>query len=300
MRIFLTGATGFIGSHILPELLARGHEVIGLTRSSAGAEALARAGAKAHLGTLENLDSLRLGAADADAVVHTAFDHDFSRFVENCEKDRRVITALGEVLLGSSRPLLITSGVGMGSSTPGAPAREDVFNAANPHPRIASEQAGNALLEQGVNVSVVRLPQVHDNVKQGLITPYIALARQQGRAAYVGQGDNRWSAAAVADVARLYVLALERGEAGARYHAVAEEGVPMRDIATAVARGLGVPATSLSPDEVPAYFGWMTSFAALDMSASSAITRRVLDWTPTGPTLLEDLSRMDYGEVPAA
>lgn len=300
MRVFLTGATGFIGSHILPELLARGHEVIGLARSSSGAQALAHAGAKAHLGTLEDLDSLRAGASNADAVVHTAFDHDFSRFVENCEKDRRVITALGEVLVGSNRPLLITSGVGMGSSTPGTPASEDVFNAANPHPRIASEQAGNALLEKGVNVSVVRLPQVHDTTRQGLITPYIAVARQQGRAAYVGAGENRWSAAPVADVARLYVLALERGEAGARYNAVAEEGVPMRDIAAEVARGLGVPVVSLSPEEVPAYFGWMTSFATLDMSASSAITRRVLDWTPTGPTLLEDLSRMNYDEVPAA
>jgi nucleoside-diphosphate-sugar epimerase len=299
MRVFLTGATGFIGSHILPELLARGHEVIGLTRAASGADALARTGARAHLGTLEDLDSLRAGAAQADAVVHTAFDHDFSRFVENCEKDRRVITALGEVLVGSSRPLLITSGVGMGSGAPGTPASEDVFNAANPHPRIASEQAGNALLAQGVNVSVVRLPQVHDAVKQGLITPYIAQARQQGRAAYVGAGDNRWSAAAVADVARLYVLALERGEAGARYHAVAEEGVPMRDIAHAVGHGLGVPVVSLSLDEVTAYFGWMSSFAALDMAASSAITRRVLGWTPTGPTLLEDLARMDYDAVPA-
>ncbi|MDG2523765.1 SDR family oxidoreductase [Stenotrophomonas sp. HITSZ_GD] len=295
MRVFLTGATGFIGSHVLPELLARGHEVIGLTRSQAGARQLAEAGAQAHFGTLEDLDSLRAGAARADAIVHTAFDHDFSHFAENCEKDRRVITALGEGWQGTARPLLITSGVGMGSIAPGVPASEDVFDSAHPHPRVASEQAGAALLAQGVNVSVVRLPQVHDTVKQGLITPYVALSRQQGRAAYVGEGGNRWSAAAVGDVARLYVLALERGEAGARYHAVAEEGVPMRSIAEQVGRGLGVPAVSLSPAEAPAYFGWLASFAGLDLTASSVITRRTLGWTPTGPSLLEDLARMDYG-----
>lgn len=295
MRVFLTGATGFIGSHVLPELRARGHEVIGLTRSDAGARQLAQAGAQAHHGTLEDLDSLRAGAAQADAIVHTAFDHDFSRFAENCEKDRHVITALGEAVKGTARPLLITSGVGMGSAAPGVPATEDVFNAANPHPRVASEQAGEALRAQGVNVSVVRLPQVHDTRKQGLVTPYIALARQQGRAAYVAEGDNRWSAAAVGDVARLYVLALERGEAGARYHAVAEEGVPMRAIAGQVARGLGVPVVSLAAGKAPAYFGWLAGFAALDLPAASEITRRTLAWQPTGPSLLEDLARMDYG-----
>lgn len=295
MRVFLTGATGFIGSHVLPELRARGHEVIGLTRSDAGARQLAQAGAQAHHGTLEDLDSLRAGAAQADAIVHTAFDHDFSRFAENCEKDRHVITALGEAVKGTARPLLITSGVGMGSAAPRVPATEDVFNAANPHPRVASEQAGEALRAQGVNVSVVRLPQVHDTRKQGLVTPYIALARQQGRAAYVAEGDNRWSAAAVGDVARLYVLALERGEAGARYHAVAEEGVPMRAIAEQVARGLGVPVVSLAAGEAPAYFGWLAGFAALDLPAASEITRRTLAWQPSGPSLLEDLARMDYG-----
>ena len=180
MRIFLTGATGFIGSALVPELIEAGHEVIGMTRSETGAVALARAGAKVHRGTLEDTESLRDGAAQADAVIHTAFDHDFSRFVENCEKDKRAIAALGSALAGTNRPLVITSGTGMGSGEHGEPAREDVFNTRHPNPRIASELAGNALLDSGINVSVVRLPQVHDPLKQGLITPLIGIARDKG------------------------------------------------------------------------------------------------------------------------
>ncbi|MEP7454189.1 SDR family oxidoreductase [Phyllobacterium sp. SB3] len=294
MRVFLTGATGFIGSRILPELLAAGHEVIGLTRSRAGANALAAAGAGAHLGTLEDPAGLADGARDADAVIHTAFDHDFTNFVANCEKDRRVLAALGAVLKGSERPLLITSGVGMGDPGNGQPAMEDIFDAHHFNPRIASELAGQALLEAGVNLSVVRLPQVHDTVKQGLISPYIAMARDKGVVAYVGQGANCWAAGHVLDVAKLYVLALERAEAGARYHAVAEEGVAARDIAEVVAAGLDLPVVSLSPDEAAPHFGWFAMFAAADIVASSAQTREKLGWVPTGPRLLEDLQQMDY------
>ena len=294
MRVFLTGATGFIGSRILPELLAAGHQVLGLTRSEAGARSLVAAGAEAHLGTLEDLDSIRAGAADADGVIHTAFDHDFANFAANCDKDRRVIDALGSILKGSDRPLLITSGVGMGDPGDGRPASEDVFNLHHPNPRIASELAGQALLEAGVNVSVMRLPQVHDRFKQGLITPFIDLSRAKGSVAYVGEGHNRWSAAHILDVARLYVLAFARGEAGARYHAVAEEGVAARAVAEAVATGLDLPLISLPAEEAPAYFGWFAMFAGLDMAASSAQTRATLGWDPQGPTLLTDLADMDY------
>jgi nucleoside-diphosphate-sugar epimerase len=297
MRVFLTGATGFIGSRIVPELLAAGHEVLGLTRSDAGARSLEAAGAQVHRGDLEEPDTLRAGADQADAVIHTAFDHDFSNFLANCEKDRRVIEAMGEALKGSDRPLLITSGTGMGSHDSGEPATEDRFNTNHPNPRAASELAGMALLDAGVHVSVVRLPQVHDTVRQGLISPYIDHARGKGVVAYVGEGLNRWPAAPVLDVARLYALAIERTTPGARYHAVAEEGIPARDIAEVVGAGLGLPVVSLTPEEAPAHFGWLAMFMGLDMLASSARTRELLGWQPTGPALLDDLKRMDYSRV---
>lgn len=297
MRVFLTGATGFIGSRIVPELLRAGHQVLGLTRSDAGAQALVAAGAEPHRGTLENLDCIRSGAAQADAVIHTAFDHDFSNFVANCEKDRRVITALGDVLAGSDRPLIITSGTGMGSGAPGQPAREDVFDLSHPNPRIASELAGVEAAAKGVSVAVVRLPQVHDTQRQGLISPAIAIARAKGVSAYIGEGRNRWPAAHVDDVARLYRLALDRHQAGARYNAVAEEGVSARDIAEVIATGLDIPAVSLSPEEAAAHFGWLAMFVELDMFASSAWTRAQLGWQPTGPGLLADLERMDYAAL---
>lgn len=299
MRVFLTGATGFIGSHIVPELLAAGHEVLGMTRSERGAEALRAAGAVAHHGELEDLESIRAGAAQADAVLHTAFDHDFSRFVENCEKDRRVIGALADVLKGSDRPLIVTSGVGMGEQEGGGPAIETVFNTKHANPRIASELAGNAALEAGVDVRVMRLPQVHDTTKQGLISPYIAISREKGAAAYVGEGLNRWSAAHVSDVAKLYVLALDKGRRGERYNAVAEEGVSARRIAEVVGAGLGLPVKSVTPEEAQAHLGWMALFATLDLSASSDITRQRLGWTPTGPDLIEDLEHMDYAAAMA-
>jgi nucleoside-diphosphate-sugar epimerase len=300
MLVFLTGATGFIGSRIVPELLAVGHQVLGLTRSDRGAQSLEAAGARVHRGTLEDPDSLRAGAAQADAVIHTAFDHDFSNFVANCEKDRRVIEAMGSVLRGSDRPLIITSGTGMGDPGNGQPATEDVFNKDHPNPRVASELAGNAMLQAGVNVSVVRLPQVHDTVRQGLITPFVEISREKGVSAYVGDGHNRWPAAPVLDVAKLYRLALDEGRAGARYHAVAEEGIPLREIAEVVGAGLGVPVRSLTPEEAPRHFGWLGMFVGMDLPASSAKTRERLGWQPTGPGLIEDLKRMDYSRPAAA
>ena len=300
MRVFLTGATGFIGSRIIPELLAAGHEVLGLTRSDAGARTLEAAGAQVHRGDLEEPDTLRGGADKADAVIHTAFDHDFSNFVANCEKDRRVIEAMGAVLKGSDRPLLITSGTGIGNPDSGGPATEDVLNRNHPNPRAASELAGAALLDAGVNLGSMRLPQVHDTVKQGLVSPFIDLSKAKGVVAYIGKGANRWPAAHVLDVARLYVLAVERSAPGARYHAVAEEGIPVRDIAVVVGAGLNLPVVSLTPEEAPAHFGWLAMFAGLDLPASSVKTRELLGWTPIGPGLLDDLRRMDYSKVGAS
>ena len=294
LRIFVTGATGFIGSRIVPELLQAGHQVIGLTRSDEGARRLAAAGAEVHHGTLEEPESLRSGAAKADGVIHAAFDHDFSNFVANCEKDRRAIEALGAALKGSDRPLLITSGTGMGSAGPGKPADEDIFDRSHPNPRAASEIAGNALLEQGVNVSVMRLPQVHDPVKQGLITPLVEITRAKGVSAYVGDGANRFPAAHVSDVARLYRLALEASAPGARYHAVAEEGIPLRQIAEVLGKGLNVPVKSLSMEEAKEHFGWMAMFAGLDLWASGSKTQERLGWHPSGPGLIADLEAMRY------
>ncbi len=294
MRVFVTGATGFIGSAVVPELINAGHQVLGMARSDEGARALLAAGAEVHRGNLEDLESLRRGAAGADGVIHLAFDHNFSNFPAICEKDRRAIEALGAALTGSNRPLVITSGTGMGSAAPGQPATEEFFNANHPNPRSASELAGAAVSASGVNVSVVRLPQVHNTVKQGLITYAIAVARDKGVSAYVGDGSNRWPAAHVLDVARLYRLALEKQEAGSRYHAVAEEGVPVRAIAEVIGRGLKVPVVALSPDEAAAHFGWLAMFAGLDLPASSVQTQERLQWRPTGPGLIADLEQMHW------
>jgi len=299
MRVFLTGATGFIGSRIVPELIDAGHQVLGLTRSDAGARWLEQVGAEAHRGTLEDPDSLASGAAKADAVIHTAFDHDFSRFVENCEKDQRVIEAMGVALAGSNRPFIITSGTGMGSAGPGLPATENVLDRNNPNPRRLSELTGEEVARKGVSVAIVRLPQVHDTVKQGLISPAIEIARQKGVSAYVGNGANRWPAAHVTDVARLYRLALDKHEAGGRWHAVDEEGVSVREIAEVIGAGLGVPVRSLSPDEAAEHFGWLGAFAGMDLPASSALTRDRLGWKPNGPGMIEDLRNMEYSSAQA-
>ncbi|MDT7810183.1 MAG: hypothetical protein QOJ42_99 [Acidobacteriaceae bacterium] len=297
MRVFVTGATGFVGSAIVPELINAGHQVVGLARSDAGAKSLLAAGAQVHRGDLEDLESLRSGAAMSDGVIHCAFNHDFSKFAANCEMDRRAIEAMGDVLVGSDRPLLITSGTGMGNAVPGQPATEDHFDPNHPNPRKASEVAGASVADRGVNVSVVRLPQVHDTVKQGLITYAVQLAREKGVSAYIGDGLNRWPAAHVLDVAHLYRLALEKHEEDSRHNAVAEEGVSMREITEVIGRGLKLPVVSLSPEEAPAHFGWLAMFAGFDMPASSAQTRQRLGWRPTGPGLIADLEQMRYFEA---
>lgn len=294
MRVFVTGATGFIGSAIVQELIAAGHQVLGLARSDAGVKSLIAAGAEVHRGSLEDLESLRSGAAAADAVIHTAFIHDFSKFEENCEIDRRAIEAMGDALAGSDKLLIITSGTGMGNALPGQSATEDYFDVNHPNPRKASEAATISVAARGVKVAVVRLPQVHDTVKQGLVSYAIQIARGKGVSAYVGEGRNRWPAAHRVDTAHLYRLALEKGDGGVRYHAVAEEGVPARDIAEVVGRGLKVPVVSLTPEEAVGHFGWLAPFVAFDMPASSAQTREQLGWNPTGPTLLTDLENMRY------
>lgn len=293
MRIFVTGATGFVGSAVVRELVTAGHQVLGLARSEDGTRALSALGAEVHRGDIEDLPNLRRGAAKAEGVIHTAFNHDFSKFAVNCEADRLAIEALGSELAGSNRPLIVTSGVGHSAS--GRLRTEDD----PPHPSSArmpraSEEAAANVQARGVRVMVVRLPQVHDPVKQGLITPAVAIAREKGVSAYVGEGQNRWPAAHVLDVARLYRLAFERREAGARYHAVAEEGIKARDIAEVVGQGLKMPVVSLSPEEAPAHFGWLAAFVGLDMPASSKQTRQRLGWQPQGPGLLEDLRKMQF------
>jgi nucleoside-diphosphate-sugar epimerase len=294
MRVFVTGSTGFIGSTVVPELINAGHQVLGLTRSDAGVQALTAAGAEVHRGDLEDLESLRSGAAKSEGVIHCAFNHDFSKFVANCEMDRRAIETLGAALVGSDRPLIITSGTGMGNAVPGQPATEEHFDPSHPNPRVASELAGASMSARGVNVSVVRLPQVHNRIKQGLITYAITVAREKGVSAYVGDGLNRWPAAHVLDVARLYRLALEKRQAGARYNAVAEEGVPVRDIAEVIGRGLKVPVVALSAEQAAGHFGWLAAFIGWDLRASSAQTQARLGWHPTGPGLIADLEQMRY------
>jgi len=293
MRVFVTGATGFVGSALVPELVEAGHQVLGLTRSDEGAKSLSAAGAQAHRGELTDLESLRKGAAAADAVIHLAFIHDFSKFKENCEIDRRAIEAMGDVLAGSDRPLIVTSGLALLVEGRAATEDDPPLPVSDAYPR-ASEEAAAALEKRGVRAMVVRLPQVHDTVKQGLVSYAIQAARQKGVSAYIGEGRNRWAAAHRLDAARLYRLALEKGQAGARFHAVEEEGVPAREIAEAIGRGLNVPAISLSPEQAAGHFGWLARFAGLDITASSAKTREKLGWNPTGPTLLTDLENMRY------
>ena len=298
MRVFLTGATGFVGSYLVPELLAAGHSVVGLSRSEAGADILLRTGADVFRGNINDLDRLRVGAEKADAIIHAAFNHDFSNLKRSSEEDRAVIEALGEVLAGSDRPMIVTSGTGLARSTTGQPVVEtDGYAPAADYPRGATEEAADALIAKGGRVMVVRLPQVHDVSHNGRIAEHIRLAREKRRVAYVGDGSNRLPAAHVTDVVRLYRLALEKGVAGKRYHAVAEDGVALRDIAEAIGTGLRMPVASIGPDEAADYFGLLANLASMDLAASGAATRRDLAWNPTGPTLLSDLRAMDYGEV---
>jgi nucleoside-diphosphate-sugar epimerase len=298
MRVFVTGATGFIGSALIPELIDAGHQVLGLARSDAGAKSLTAAGAQVHRGDLEGLEGLRKGAAASDGVLHLGFIHDFSKFEANCAIDKRAIEALGAALAGSDRPLIVTAGIAL--LAPGRIATED--DTPPPMTPRFSEPAALALAAQGVRASVVRLPQVHDTHKQGLVTYAIAIAREKGVSAYVGDGLNRWPAVHLVDAAHLYRMALEKGAAednsGARYHAIAEEGVPVRDIAEAIGRGLKVPVVSKSPEEAAEHFGWLGMFAGLDCAASSALTQQRLGWRPTAqPGMIADLDNMDYSKV---
>jgi nucleoside-diphosphate-sugar epimerase len=291
MRVFVTGATGFIGSVVVQDLIKAGHQVTGLARSEAGAAFLREVGAEVHRGDLEDLESLRSGAALADGVIHTAFNHDFSKYAANCEADRRAIEVLGSALEGADRPFVVTSGTLVAAVPPGRPATEDdAPTASSAMPRSASEEAAVLRGQTGVRASVVRLPQVHDRHKFGLVSYLIEIAREKGVSAFVGDGRNRWPAVHKLDAARLYVLALEKGAAGARYHAVAEEGVPLRDIAAAIGRGLKLPVVALSPEEAAGHFGWMALFAGGDFPASSALTQERLGWRPTAqPGMIEDL-----------
>lgn len=296
MRVFLTGATGFVGSAIAQELIGAGHTVLGLARSDSAAEALVKAGVEVHRGHLGDLESLKSGAGQCEGVIHTGFNHDFSRFKENCEEDGLAIEALGEALAGSDKPLVVTAGI---SPQPGKVTTEDDSPAAGPRltPRV-SEETADALVGRGVRALVVRLPQVHDRDKHGLVTYLIAQARQTGVSAYVGEGLNRWPAVHLLDAAPLYRLALEKGTAGAKYHAVGEEGVPLREIAEAIGRGLKVPVVSKSPEEAVAHFGWLGTFAGIDIPTSSALTQERLGWRLTDqPGMIADLDRAYTFEV---
>jgi nucleoside-diphosphate-sugar epimerase len=291
MRVFVTGATGFVGSAIVRELIASGHQVLGLTRSDAGAEQLKAAGAEAHRGTLEDLDSLRDGARQADAVIHTAFDHDWSRFAQNCEDDRNAILAMGSVLEGSRRQLLVTSG--LAALAPGRIATEaDEVPADGPR---ASEAAAAMLAARGVRASGVRLaPSTHDSGDHGFVPRLIAIAREKGVSAYIGDGRNRWTGVHRLDAARLYRMALEKGVESGPYHAVDEEGIPFREIAEVIGRRLGVPVVSKTLQEASEHFGWFARFAAMDAPASNARTRSALGWQAKEPGLLADIDRPAY------
>lgn len=291
MRVFVTGASGFIGSAIVKELIANGHQVLGLARSDASAASVTAAGAEVHRGTIEDLDSLKRGAAAADGVIHTAFIHDFSNFKANCEKDRLAIESLGSALEGSDRPLIITSGIGVLS--PGRRSTEEDMPAGS-SPR-ASEQAAGAAAERGVKVSAVRLPpSVHGKGDHGFVSTLIGIAREKGVSAYIGEGSNRWPAVHRLDAALAYRLILEKGAPHPRFHIVDEEGVPTRQIAEVIGRHLNVPVVSKSPEEAAAHFGWIGHFFAFDVPTTSKQTREWLGWRPTQPSLLADLDAGHY------
>jgi nucleoside-diphosphate-sugar epimerase len=293
MRVFVTGATGFIGSAIVQELIGAGHRVLGLVRSDEAAGALARLGVEAHRGDLSDIDSLGAGARACEGVIHTAFIHDFTQFAANVETDRRAVEALAGALEGSGKPLVIASGTLMVSS--GRPATEQDAPPSLDAPRAASEAMVLAASGRGVRGSVVRLPPtVHGAGDHGFVPRLIAAAREKGVSPYVGAGANRWPAVHRLDAARVFRLALESAEAGTRVHAVAEEGVPMRAIAEAIGAGLGVPVRSLTPDEAPAHFDFLAMFVGTDNPTSSALTRSALGWRPQWPDLLTDMRDNGY------
>ncbi|WP_299741031.1 SDR family oxidoreductase [uncultured Roseobacter sp.] len=290
MRVFVTGATGYVGSAVVRDLLDNNHSVIGLARSEASADALKQVGAEPHRGSLEDLVSLRQGAAKADAVIHLGFNHDFSKFAENCAHDAEVVRAIGAELAGSDRLFLVTSGTAILS--PGAFSTETdlapIGEMANP--RVATEHAGAEMARKGVKIAAVRLaPSVHGAGDHGFVHMLADIALQNGEAAYVDEGQNRWCALHRLDAARLYRLALERGEGGVHYHAVAEEAVPFKDIAEALGQSLDLPVSPKSGEEAQTYFDWFHFMAASDTPASSAWTREVLNWSPSEPSLIADI-----------
>ena len=291
MKVFLTGASGFVGSALVSELINGGHEVLGLTRSDAGAHALTAAGVQVRQGSLEDLETLRSGASQADSVIHCAYNNDLSKLDETSRQEGEAIRALGEGLLGSARPLIITSVAAMGAAAPGQLAVEDYYNPNTPNPRKATEIAGAAAAERGINVSIVRLSQIHNTKKVGFASHLLQAAREKGVSAYIGDGSNRWAAAHVLDTARLYRLVLETTGPGSRFNAVAEEGIAVREIAESIGAGLKIPVVSLSPEEAQTHFGWLAMFVGMDMAASSLQTQQQLSWKPTGPGLINDLEQ---------
>jgi nucleoside-diphosphate-sugar epimerase len=294
MRVFVTGATGFIGTAVVRELIDAGHHVLGLARSDAAAKSLVAAEAGVHRGSLEDLDSLRSGAAAADGVIHTAFIHDFLNYGLAAEADRRAIETLGGALAGSDRPLIVTGGTLLVQRQGSLATEEDAPNPSFPR---KSEEAAHALAAHGVRASVLRLPpSVHGNGDHGFVSRLISIAREKGVSAFIGDGLNRWPAVHRLDAARLYRLALEKSSSGARYHAVADEGLPNREIAEVIGRHLNVPVVSKSREEAADHFGWIAMFFAMDGPATSAQTQERLGWRPVEPGLIADLNAEHYFE----
>src|ERR1700741_2621006 len=294
MRVFVTGATGFIGSAVVRELIDTGHQVLGLARSDAAAKFLVAAGAEVHRGSLEDLDSLRSAAGAADAVIHTAFIHDFSNYGPAAEADRRAIETLGGALAGSDRQLIVTGGTLLVQRQGSLATEEDASNPSFPR---KSEEAALALAARGVRASVLRLPpSVHGTGDHGFVPRLISIAREKGVSAFIGDGLNRWPAVHRLDAAHLYRLALEKGSAAARYHGVADQGGPSQEIADVIGRHLNVPVVSKSRDEAADHFGWIGLFFGMDVPASSALTQQWLGWRPVQPGLIADLNAPHYFE----